>query len=236
MICIFQGHSKQDKQSYGLSISRSEIPKWFSHQNVGVSVNLQVPSDLCNKLVGIAMCVGFVVRQIINPPEQFDGSDLEYVLEAATHGIECCITANMLSVTSWEFHILGEFGKIEQNHLWLEYFPSQCFGEHLKKVLSQSDAKIEISFRAHGLGLNVTKCGARLAYEQDIEDLKQTMTRGSGCSITPYQNDSEDTAEHSNGIPPKPKWIQHPILIENWIGNSCTQGQGSSDSEEEESQ
>lgn len=102
--------------------------------------------------------------------------------------------------------------------------------------MSQSDAKIEISFEALSQGLNVTKCGARLVYEQDIEDLKQTMTRRSSCSITPYRNDSEDTAEHSNNIPPKPKWIQHPNLIENWIGNSCTQGQGSSDSEEEESQ
>ncbi|KAF3950589.1 hypothetical protein CMV_023682 [Castanea mollissima] len=31
-------------------IPGSEIPKWFSHQNVGASVNLQGPSDLLDTL------------------------------------------------------------------------------------------------------------------------------------------------------------------------------------------
>nr|XP_023929566.1 TMV resistance protein N-like [Quercus suber] len=45
-------------------IPRSEIPKWFSHQNVGGSVNLQVPSDILgNKLMGIIACAVFVFRQ-----------------------------------------------------------------------------------------------------------------------------------------------------------------------------
>ena len=38
-----------------------EIPKWFSHQNVGPLLKLQVPSDLlCDKLIGIAVCVAYV--------------------------------------------------------------------------------------------------------------------------------------------------------------------------------
>ncbi|KAF3948248.1 hypothetical protein CMV_025734 [Castanea mollissima] len=50
-------------QEYGLALDHyvkipgSEIPKWFSHQNVGGSVNLQVPSDLLahkNKVTLIA--------------------------------------------------------------------------------------------------------------------------------------------------------------------------------------
>nr|XP_023881032.1 TMV resistance protein N-like [Quercus suber] len=50
--------------SYHVTIPGSEIPKWFIHQNMGGSVNLQVPSDLIgNKLMGIAMCAVFVFRK-----------------------------------------------------------------------------------------------------------------------------------------------------------------------------
>ena len=57
--------------------------------------------------------------------------------------------------------------------------------------------QIEIGFETEGPGLEVTKCGAHWAYEQDIEDLNQTM-RGSStssCSITPYEDDLEDLAK-----------------------------------------
>ena len=36
-------------------------------------------------------------------------------------------------------------------------------------------------------------------------------------------------------IPPHPKWIEHPNLIENWIGNLCTQGNSICDEEESQS-
>ena len=57
--------------------------------------------------------------------------------------------------------------------------------------------QIEIEFEIEGPRLEVTKCGARWAYEQDIEDLNQTMR---GCSsnsysTNPYENDLEDSAK-----------------------------------------
>uniref|UniRef100_A0A2N9FUY5 ADP-ribosyl cyclase/cyclic ADP-ribose hydrolase n=1 Tax=Fagus sylvatica TaxID=28930 RepID=A0A2N9FUY5_FAGSY len=116
-------HSNRHSVHY-LDIPGSEIPKWFSHQKVGASMNLQVPSDLFYKCMGIAVCI--------------------------VH--EC------------------------------------------KEALSQSDAngfiQIEIKFEPpEGPGLEVTKCGAHLVYE---EDLNQTM---GGCSITPYEDDVDDLAK-----------------------------------------
>ena len=55
-------------------------------------------------------------------------------------------------------------------------------------------SQIEIGFET----LEVTKCRARWAYEQDIEDLNQTMcgrSSGNNCSITPYEDDMEDSAK-----------------------------------------
>ncbi|KAM4068355.1 hypothetical protein ACJW30_12G004500 [Castanea mollissima] len=44
---ITQGSSDSSyEKSTQVVIPGSEIPKWFSHQNVGASVNLQRPSDL----------------------------------------------------------------------------------------------------------------------------------------------------------------------------------------------
>ena len=102
------------------------------------------------------------------------------------------------------------------------------------------------------------KCGARLVYEQDIEDLKQNKPGYSSCRIAPYEADLDDLAKDTKimqlrgdsdkdgddarpsgegtsndvDVPPHPKWIDHPNLIENWIGNLCTQGNSICDEEE----
>ena len=56
--------------------------------------------------------------------------------------------------------------------------------------------QIEIGFETEGPGLEVKKYGARWVYEQDIEDLNQTMRgcNSSNCSITRCENDLEDLA------------------------------------------
>ena len=80
---MFQG--QQDEFGYSLTIPGSEIPIWFSHQNVGGSVNLQVPSDLLgNKLMGIAMCAVFVFRQ----------HHLLHQLHIKDYGLWCSIGGN----------------------------------------------------------------------------------------------------------------------------------------------
>ena len=96
-----------------------------------------------------------------------------------------------------------EFGNIESYHLWLQYFPSACFGADWKKKLNQGDAngfsQIEVKFEHEGPGLEITKCGAHLVYKQDIEDLNQTKAVPSNCTITPYDDDrSVDSEKDTN--------------------------------------
>ena len=45
--------------------------------------------------------------------------------------------------------------------------------------------------------MEFTKCGSNLVFEQDIEDLKQNMVRPSSCSITPYEDDLEDSTKNT---------------------------------------
>ena len=241
MNCMFQ--VQQNKFGYTLMIPGSEIPIWFSHQNVGDLVNLQVPSDLLgNKLMGIAVCAVFVFRQH-HPLHQLHVFDLGCMLK--THMLHCHINGYIrISIPLSE-----EFGKIESYQLCLHYLPSAIFGAAWKEMLNQVDAngfsQIEFEFEPEGPGLEVTKCGAHWVFERDIEDLNQTKAGPSNCVITPYAEDGFDDLEKdtkikrssddsdgegagpsgeatSNDEPP------HLNLIENWFGNS--------DCEEEESQ
>ena len=251
---MFQGYP-----DFGMLIPGSEIPKWFSHQSVGASINLQVPLEGCNNnnWEGIVVCPVFVLRHHFPFPK--------------TIALRCRFKSN-----GNPFHgaCIGfskqEFGKIESSHLWINYLPSSLLESKFKlykQVLSQTRLnQIEIEFDNRSPDLEVTKIGAHVVYKQDNEDLKQTMAGCSSCSVTPYEDDFDDSAKdtkikrshddydadeagpsgegNSNDMDiPHPKRIRIPNVIErfiprlgNWSRNLSTQGQGNSDCEEEESQ
>ena len=247
----------QGDEYYRLAIPGGEIPKWFINQSVGNSMNLQVPSDLCNKLMGVAVCAVFVVRQNPSLPRYYS--------------IGCSSKLNGY-FNSWggRFSFWERFGKIESYHLFQGYCPYKKMGWSWNENLSQTNAdgfsQIEIEIFTRGLELEITKCGFRLIFEQDVEDLNRTIPVCSNSSITPYEDDFKDLAKDtktkrsrddyngdeagtsgegtSNEVDvPHPKRIKLPNLIErlvprlrNWIGNFSTQGQGNSDCQKEESQ
>nr|XP_023881028.1 disease resistance-like protein DSC1 [Quercus suber] len=246
---IINTQGKRD--CYDVVIPGSEIPKWFSHQNVGGSVNVQVPSDLLgNKLMGIAVSAVFVFRK-------------HHIQDYGKPILWCSVgMGRFLPVES---------GKIESYQLLLRYVPFAFFGAEWTEILNQVDAngfsQIEVKFEPEGPGLEVTKCGAHLVFERDIEDLiNQTKAGPSSCIITPYDEEGFDDSEKDTKIKrrrddsdgegagpsgeatsndvdePHPKRIRLPNLIErliprlgNWLGNSSTEEQGDSDCEEEKS-
>ena len=241
---------RQDEEGYSLEIPGSEIPKWFSHQNVGSSVNLRVPSDLFrNKLMGIVVCAVFVFHK-------------------HDRGFLSCFVNGSFQVA---YSLSKKFGKIESYQLLLHHFTSTYLSRFegiLNKVDADGFSQIEVKFEPECPGLEVTKCGAHLVSDRDIEDLiNQTKAGPSSCIITPYDEDGFDDSEKdtkikrssddsdgegagpigeaiSNDIDiPHPKSVQLPNLIQrlmlclgNWTGSLCAQRQGDSDCEEEEFQ
>ena len=258
---MFQMYHIKNQLQYGPVFPGGEIPKWFSHQNAGASVNLQVPSDLCNKFMGIAVCVVFVFCPYHPFIRQNDENTLWFSVKA--NGI--------LIPGTDRFQIFGKL-ELDQHHLYMRYLPSPFFGKDWEEALSQSHAiangfshQIEITFAIRNPGMKVTTCGARLVYEQDIEalipnfissnqdieDAKQTKAECSSSIISITHNYDGDVNRavpcgegKSNDVDtPHPKRIQLPNLIErsirrlgNWIENLRTQGQGSTDTKKEESQ
>jgi hypothetical protein len=230
-------------------IPGSEIPIWFSHQSVGSSVNLPVPSDfLCNTSTGIVVCAVFVLREH-HPFNSFD----QLLDPNETHRIVCWLNGSQ----SYGIGFSEELGKIESDNLWLTYYFPCMFNEARKEALSRSVANgfIQINFETQGPGLEVTKCGAHLVYngrcvvspyEDDLDDsakdtkIQQSRDDYVGDELAGFSGEA-GTSKSNDVDVPHPKRILFPNLIErlvlcfgNWIGNLCTQGQGDSDCEEEE--
>ena len=188
----------QRKRSHQFAIPGREIPEWFTHQSVGASMNLQVPSNLCNKLMGVTVCAIFVLRQHLPFPQL--NSLFNFRSYRATHILQCSLISDRFQFLEKKqgLALSEEFGKVESYHLLQNYYLiDQSFNKERKEKLSQEDVdifrQIEIKFETNGPGLEVVKCGGRLIFEQDIEDLNQTMPgcSSSSCSITPYEYDSK---------------------------------------------
>ncbi|XP_050244407.1 disease resistance protein RPV1-like isoform X3 [Quercus robur] len=155
-----QGYCEKDMEDSYVMIPGSEIPKWFSHQNVGALVSLQVPSDLlCNKFIGIAVCAVFVFRQH-HPLHQLHIDDFGHMI--GTHYLKVFVGG----IEQMSLILSEEFGKIESYQLCLVYFPSTYFEPDWEEILNEVDAngfsQIEVKFEPKGPGLEVTKCGAHL--------------------------------------------------------------------------
>ena len=171
---MFQGLSpKYQNDTYSVLFPGSEMPEWFSHQCIGDGVNIMEPfSHLRNDWIGIAVCVVFCSlqrRQIqSNSP------------------IRCKLTVDGNGFD----YIPGETVFLS-DHIHLCYILPQFFmDEEHRKSLWECDAngfcKIGIKIIEECSGL-VKKCGLRLVYKKDIEDLNNAMALCSNNSIIPYE-------------------------------------------------
>nr|XP_023920434.1 TMV resistance protein N-like [Quercus suber] len=156
--------------AYELVIPESEIPQWFSHQSVGNIVNAQV-------------CAVFSCRNVH--------------LSNMALFLRCHILINKRENSKFHVGICPRSVQIKSRHLWMSYIPSQLFSENGRAVLSQIDEngfiQIEVRFQWDFNGLEVKKCGFRLAYEQEIREIKMKRRRdkyeGAGASGGGSSND-----------------------------------------------
>ncbi|KAM1797910.1 hypothetical protein ACFX12_032039 [Malus domestica] len=134
----------------------SEIPEWFSNQSTGHLVNVELPPPSCTNWLGIAFCVVFQVpkENLANPAAHFYRIDLK--IEFLSKPFYSMICGSLVSEHIWVFHLPREICHQEQ-FLFGTYF--SCIG----------GVNVEADLN------KVKKCGARLVYKQDLEELNQTL-------------------------------------------------------------
>ncbi|XP_008231887.1 PREDICTED: TMV resistance protein N-like isoform X2 [Prunus mume] len=145
---------------FEIVIPGSKIPWWFSRQRVGSSVSIQVTPNWCdNKWMGYALCAVFQVFS--------SGWELSCVLDVNGQ-------------KEYPAPVLSTDVQPVSDHLWLFYVSRDItFGTEWQKGCD----RLTFSFESSGPSM-VKKCGARLIYEQDVEEFNKVVTQSSS-SISP---------------------------------------------------
>ncbi|KAK4591192.1 hypothetical protein RGQ29_021405 [Quercus rubra] len=159
---------KEHNWRYDMIIPGSVIPKWFIHQSIGAEVNIKVlPSHFCDEWMGIAICA-----------------------LSSSHMLSYQLIANG-EVRSTR--VIPPFTIVAlSDHIWLCYLLPQYYMEDIIKLLNECEAnalsQIGIKIIPLDSGTKVKKCGLRMVYKKDIEELNRTMTRSNNTSIIPYED------------------------------------------------
>ncbi|KAG4123251.1 hypothetical protein ERO13_D11G315671v2 [Gossypium hirsutum] len=171
-----------DDGFFDIMMPGSEIPEWFSQQKSDSSIKIPLPINLRkdSQWIGVACCCIFVnndasrndelrwVGRRFNKPIMKDHLFLHY------------FSRDQLYLFSLE----DKYGVYETNNLWT----TDC--------LDQIGDELELSFNAE-LGPNyrcvkVKKCGVRIVYEKDLEEMKELQ-----CHTTQSSPNFEHIHQHS---------------------------------------
>ncbi|GAV65328.1 LOW QUALITY PROTEIN: LRR_1 domain-containing protein/NB-ARC domain-containing protein/TIR domain-containing protein, partial [Cephalotus follicularis] len=168
---FLQGASNPYDNRSDILIPGGEIPELFSHQREGPSITVDMHSKN-SKLMGIAMCCVFAVHEhspIIDNPLGFGWNAITCYLEANDRNFP----------SSCGIGFEEKFSSAVSDHLWLLYVsnPSYYLGTEC-----QDCGNMNFLFEGEP-GLEVKKCGVRLLYEHDVEDLVN-VTTDSNCTIS----------------------------------------------------
>ncbi|KAF3437649.1 hypothetical protein FNV43_RR20405 [Rhamnella rubrinervis] len=174
LIMRHEGHLIQDctcpNIRYDIVVLRSKVPTWFK-QSSGPSISRKLYPNWCNnEWMGFALCVRFAANSSSHKlfcEISFKGSD---VLKVSTDGVT-------------------EPGS--SDHLWLLYLPREYFP---RDWLQNTSGNIEFSFYSKTLfngNSCCTKCGLRLVYLKDKQNLNQIISK---C-ISESQNQEDDHFE-----------------------------------------
>ena len=208
------------KERFDVVFPGSEVPNWFRHQSVGASINLEVPSSLDKQFRGIAFCAVFGPPQ--HRPPNLPSYELQLHCHFKVNGND--LSFGPFTQVSGEFEYTVEsdhcwFMYLPPNYLFEKEFlqiadGSSCQLEIVcqpwvyEKEMMGSDMmgsdmmdientiRIRETIEIKTIKIEIKKCGAHVVYEEEIEDLKQSMGQSErSSSIIPYNEGADHFEE-----------------------------------------
>ncbi|CAL5212913.1 unnamed protein product [Lathyrus oleraceus] len=154
----------------GIVTPGSEIPSWFNNQSVGDSIPVSpFKHENDNNIIGFACCAVFSVtpRCPTTIRSSTESPHAEMTLRFTNiHGYPLIYHHFRLPVI-----LDGDLVTVESNHIWqiIIHFPRDWSYDILNDIILVQVVRDEC------LGVDVTNCGYRWIYKQDIQEFNLTM-------------------------------------------------------------
>ncbi|KAM5549892.1 TMV resistance protein N [Rosa sericea] len=189
----------------------NEIPEWYNHQSVGSLITIELhPGWFSNKWIGLAYCFVFRLLKPLPP--------------SVVWYIDCEFKASGEQPQNWSSPVFGEeWGQPVLDHIFFFYQPSHQF--YLQNKSPDIYGPLVFSFQPHYYDhhkimseetVQVKKCGVRMVYEEDVEELWETLLKQHNVRINTKRGlqhyDDDDVAASSSTSQAHPKRIKHNHL------------------------
>ncbi|XP_062023091.1 TMV resistance protein N-like [Rosa rugosa] len=176
-----------DHEIFQFVIPGNEIPEWYNHQSVGSSITIELhPGWFSNKWMRLAGCVVFRLLKPLSPLDYWN--------------IKCELSANG---KSWLHSITvfgGQWGQPVLDHIWFFCGARDMFSQ--QHEWQDIYCQLVLSFKADRINeeiVQVKKCGVRMIYEEDAEELSETLFKQSNIGI----NDNDEASSSASQALPK---------------------------------
>ncbi|KAK5787081.1 hypothetical protein PVK06_041732 [Gossypium arboreum] len=167
------------RKKFDIIMPGSEISEWFSQQKNDCSIKMPLPINLRkdSQWIGVACCCIFVNNDASRDNE----------INSSGLGLGRGIMKDHLFLRYWSrdklypFSLEDKCGDCETNNLWAT------------DGLDKKCDELEVSFRTpHFPCVKVKKCGVRIVYEKDLEEIKELQ-----CHSTQSFPNFEQIHQHS---------------------------------------
>ncbi|XVF71247.1 hypothetical protein PTKIN_Ptkin12aG0021200 [Pterospermum kingtungense] len=196
------------KLTFEMIVPGSEIPQWFSHQRDEASIKIPLPPNVRNdkQWMGIAFCCVFVSDFSNDDDNACEGYEIECI--ASIHGVNTRRICRFFN----NFDKNRRRSRVTRDHLWLLYWSrdmlyplsleekrsettsvvdKECGGVEIFETCTGCH-RLQGSERCNG-GHKVNKCGVRIVYEEDLEDMEEIKEQCSSSTSAKFDDDGDIT-------------------------------------------